>query len=88
MAEQSGACTPGRGRRVSAAAALLGREIGMSSGRLTMLAETGLLLDIGFIGLPLDVVQRSRPLTDEEQAEFELHPMRGLGTGARSRPAV
>ena len=38
MAERSGACTPGRGKRV--AAGLLGREIGMSSARQAMLADT------------------------------------------------
>ena len=78
MAEQSGACTPGRGQRVGAAAVLLGREIGMRSARLAMLAETGQLLDIGFVGLPLHVVHRSQPLTEDEEAEFELHPLRGL----------
>jgi HD-GYP domain-containing protein (c-di-GMP phosphodiesterase class II) len=78
MAERSGACTPGRGKRVAATAVLLGREIGMRPARLALLAETALLLDIGFIGMPLDVVQRSRPLTDDEKEELELHPMRGL----------
>jgi HD-GYP domain-containing protein (c-di-GMP phosphodiesterase class II) len=50
----------------------------MSSARQAMLAETALLLDIGFVGMPLEVVQRSRPLTEDEEAELQLHPMRGL----------
>jgi len=43
-----------------------------------MLAETALLLDIGFIGISLDIACRSRPLTENEEEEFQLHPMRGL----------
>ena len=50
----------------------------MSSARQTMLAETALLLDIGFIGISLDIACRSRPLTENEEEEFQLHPMRGL----------
>ena len=50
----------------------------MSSARQAMLAETALLLHVGFIGMPPDVVSRSRPLTEDEEAEFQLHPMRGL----------
>jgi HD-GYP domain-containing protein (c-di-GMP phosphodiesterase class II) len=78
VAERSGACTPGRGKRLAATARLLGGEIGMSSARLALLAETALLLDIGLVGLPLDVVQRSRPLTEDEETQLQLHPMRGL----------
>jgi HD-GYP domain-containing protein (c-di-GMP phosphodiesterase class II) len=78
MAEMAGACTPGRGRRVGATVVFLGREIGMSSARLAMLSATGRLLDIGLIGLPLDVAQRARPLSEDEEAEFQLHPLRGL----------
>jgi HD-GYP domain-containing protein (c-di-GMP phosphodiesterase class II) len=78
MAEMAGACTPGCGRKVAAGAVLLGEETGMSSARLAMLSAAGRLLDIGLIGLPLDVAQRSRPLSEDEEAEFQLHPMRGL----------
>jgi HD-GYP domain-containing protein (c-di-GMP phosphodiesterase class II) len=78
MVEMGGACTPGCGRRVGATAVLLGREFGISSARLAMLSAAGRLLDVGLIGLPLDVAQRSRPLSEDEKAEFQLHPLRGL----------
>jgi HD-GYP domain-containing protein (c-di-GMP phosphodiesterase class II) len=78
MAEWSGACMPGRGQGVSATAVLLGRGVGMRSGRVAELAESAQLLDIGLTGLPLHVAQRSRPLTEEEEAEYQLHPLRSL----------
>jgi HD-GYP domain-containing protein (c-di-GMP phosphodiesterase class II) len=57
---------------------LLGREIGMPATRLAVLAETAQLLDIGLVGLPPHVAHRSQPLTADEEAEYDLHPMRGL----------
>lgn len=78
MAELSGACVPGQGTGVAAAAVLLGRGIGMRPTRVAELRAAALLLDIGLIGMPLHVAQRSQPLTEDEEAEYELHPMRGL----------
>jgi HD-GYP domain-containing protein (c-di-GMP phosphodiesterase class II) len=78
MAELSGACLPGRGKGVASAAALLGRGIGMRPMRVAALTEAAQLLDIGLIGMPLHVAQHSRPLREDDKAEFELHPMRSL----------
>jgi HD-GYP domain-containing protein (c-di-GMP phosphodiesterase class II) len=78
VAEYAGVCTPGRGKRVAATAVQLGRQIGMGSARLATLADTALVLDIGLIGLPVHVAQQSEPLTEEEEAAYQLHPMRGL----------
>jgi HD-GYP domain-containing protein (c-di-GMP phosphodiesterase class II) len=50
----------------------------MRPARVATLAEAAQLLDIGLIGLPIHVAQRSRPLSEDEEAEFELHPLRSL----------
>jgi HD-GYP domain-containing protein (c-di-GMP phosphodiesterase class II) len=78
LAEHSGACAPGRGKGVAAAAVMLGRGFGMRSGRVAALADAARLLDIGLVGMPLHVAQRSQPLTTDEEDEFERHPLRGL----------
>jgi HD-GYP domain-containing protein (c-di-GMP phosphodiesterase class II) len=63
---------------VAAAAVLLGRGIGMRSNRVAALRAAAHLLDIGLTGLPLHVAHRSRPLTEDEEAEYKRHPLRSL----------
>src|SRR5215469_14474708 len=63
---------------VAAASVLLGRRIGMRPGRLADLADAAKLLDVGLVGLPLHVAQRSRPLHEDEEEEYQRHPLRGL----------
>lgn len=69
---------PGRGGGVAAAATILGRGVGMRPMRVVALAEAAQLLDVGLIGLPQHVAQHCQPLSEDEEAEFELHPMRSL----------
>jgi len=57
---------------------LLGRGVGMRSKRVAELADAATLLDIGFVGMPPHVAQRSQPLTGDEEEEFQLHPLRSL----------
>src|SRR6266702_4448139 len=38
----------------------------------------GMLHDVGKLGVPTKVLQKTGPLTEEEFAAIQLHPMRGL----------
>jgi HD-GYP domain-containing protein (c-di-GMP phosphodiesterase class II) len=38
----------------------------------------GMLHDVGKLGVPTKVLQKTGPLTEEEYAAIQLHPMRGL----------
>jgi hypothetical protein len=70
--------TRGHSERVSAASVLIAREIGMREDRVVSLRYAGLLHDIGKLGVPTRVLQKSGRLTDEELAAVRLHPMRGF----------
>jgi HD-GYP domain-containing protein (c-di-GMP phosphodiesterase class II) len=70
--------TRGHSERVSRGSAMLAREIGMRSGRLEAITYAGMLHDIGKLGVPTKVLQKSGRLTEEEFSAVQLHPMRGL----------
>jgi hypothetical protein len=70
--------TRGHGDRVSYGAEMIGRQIGMGSGRLEAIMFAGMLHDVGKLGVPTQVLQKTGPLTEDEYAAIQLHPMRGL----------
>jgi len=70
--------TRGHSERVSAGSALLAREIGMGAERVAAIRYAGMLHDVGKLGVPTKVLQKTGPLTEEELAAIQLHPMRGL----------
>jgi HD superfamily phosphohydrolase YqeK len=70
--------TRGHSERVSKGATMLGREIGMRPERLEAITYAGMLHDVGKLGVPTKVLQKSGSLTEEEYAAIQLHPMRGL----------
>jgi hypothetical protein len=70
--------TRGHSERVSAASVLIAREIGMREDRVASLRYAGLLHDIGKLGVPTRVLQKSGKLTDDELAAVQLHPVRGF----------
>jgi hypothetical protein len=70
--------TRGHGDRVSRGAVMIAREVGMSSDRTDAIRFAGMLHDIGKLGVPTQVLQRTGPLTEDEYAAIQLHPMRGL----------
>jgi HD-GYP domain-containing protein (c-di-GMP phosphodiesterase class II) len=70
--------TRGHSERVSRGSAMLAREIGMRPGRLEAITYAGMLHDVGKLGVPTKVLQKSGQLTEEEFAAIQLHPMRGL----------
>ena len=70
--------TRGHSERVSRGAAMLARQIGMGAERVEAIRYAGMLHDVGKLGVPTKVLQKTGPLTEEELAAIQLHPMRGL----------
>jgi hypothetical protein len=70
--------TRGHGDRVSRGAVMIARRIGMSSDRTDAIRFAGMLHDVGKLGVPTQVLQKTGPLTEDEYAAIQLHPMRGL----------
>ncbi|MFC4061423.1 HD-GYP domain-containing protein [Planomonospora corallina] len=70
--------TRGHCTRVSRASGMIAEEIGMGSERLRAIRYAGMLHDVGKLGVPTKVLQKEGPLTEEEFAAIQLHPMRGL----------
>jgi hypothetical protein len=64
-------------RRVALRAVQLGERLGLSAGRLRSLAIGGLLHDVGKLSVPVKILQKPGPLTDEEHAIVRRHPERG-----------
>ncbi|HEX6920907.1 MAG TPA: HD domain-containing phosphohydrolase, partial [Actinomycetes bacterium] len=50
----------------------------MREDRVTSLRYAGMLHDVGKLGVPTRVLQKSGRLTEEEFAAIQLHPVRGL----------
>lgn len=70
--------TRGHGDRVSKGAVMIARQIGMSARRTEAIRFAGMLHDIGKLGVPTQVLQKTGALTEDEYAAIQLHPMRGL----------
>jgi HD domain len=70
--------TRGHGDRVSRGAVMIARQIGMSSNRTDAIRFAGMLHDVGKLGVPTQVLQKTGALTEDEYAAIQLHPMRGL----------
>ena len=70
--------TRGHSERVAAASVLIARVIGMREDRVASLRYAGMLHDVGKLGVPTRVLQKTGQLTEEEFASIKLHPVRGL----------
>ena len=70
--------TRGHGDRVSRGAIMIASQIGMNSARTDAIRFAGMLHDVGKLGVPTQVLQKTGPLTEDEYATIQLHPMRGL----------
>jgi HD-GYP domain-containing protein (c-di-GMP phosphodiesterase class II) len=57
---------------------MIARKIGMSSARTDAIRFAGMLHDVGKLGVPTQVLQKTGPLSEDEFAAIQLHPMRGL----------
>jgi HD superfamily phosphohydrolase YqeK len=70
--------TRGHSDRVSRGSVMIAREIGMRTDRVEAIRYAGMLHDVGKLGVPTRVLQKTGKLTEEEYAAIQLHPMRGL----------
>jgi hypothetical protein len=70
--------TRGHSDRVSRGSVMIAREIGMRAERVEAIRYAGMLHDVGKLGVPTRVLQKTGKLTEEEYAAIQLHPMRGL----------
>jgi len=69
--------TRGHSERVAAASVLIARQTKMDEDRVSALRYAGMLHDVGKLGVPTRVLQKSSRLTEEEFAAIKMHPMRG-----------
>ncbi|MFC4560411.1 HD-GYP domain-containing protein [Nocardiopsis mangrovi] len=69
--------TRGHCMRVSKASGMIAQEMGMHAERVQTIRYAGMLHDVGKLGVPTKVLQKSGRLTEEEFAAIQLHPMRG-----------
>jgi HD-GYP domain-containing protein (c-di-GMP phosphodiesterase class II) len=65
--------TSGHSERVARIAARLGEALGMSSAQRSDLYLTGLLHDVGKIGIDDQVLKKDGPLTPDERRQIQLH---------------
>ncbi len=70
--------TRGHSERVSKGSVMIAHAIGMRSERVEAIRYAGMLHDVGKLGVPTKVLQKTGKLTEEEYAAIQLHPMRGL----------
>jgi hypothetical protein len=70
--------TRGHSERVSRGSSMIAREIRMRPDRAEAIKYAGMLHDVGKLGVPTKVLQKNGPMTEEEYAAIQLHPMRGL----------
>ena len=70
--------TRGHCERVCRGSVMIAQEIGMRGDRVEAIRCAGMLHDIGKLGVPTQVLQKTGRLTDDEYAVIKLHPMRGL----------
>jgi diguanylate cyclase (GGDEF)-like protein len=66
-------------RAVSSLAQRIGRGIPLPEEQMETLANGALLHDVGKIGIPDRILQKSVSLTEEEYAEIKRHPVLGVG---------
>lgn len=75
--ETKDAYTRGHSERVARASVMIAQVIGMDGDRTNAIEYAGTLHDVGKLGVPTSVLQKTGSLTDEEYAAIKLHPVRG-----------
>ena len=69
--------TRGHSNRVAALARRLALEAGLTMRQADVIAQSGLLHDLGKIGVPEHILRKPGPLTQEEWAVMRRHPVTG-----------
>lgn len=75
---QADATTYGHGLKVAVYLIGMGRQIGLPREHLTQLGLVGMLLDVGKLKVPRNLLQRAGTLSDEEFMTVQQHVERGL----------
>jgi hypothetical protein len=70
--------TRGHSERVATASEMIAKRLNLPEDRVTTLRYAGILHDIGKLGVPTRLLQKTGPLTDDELAAIRLHPARGV----------
>lgn len=70
--------TKGHSSRVSTYACRIAQEMGLSPGQIDLLRTGAIFHDIGKIGIPDAILQKPGPLTPEERAIIQTHPLMGV----------
>jgi HD-GYP domain-containing protein (c-di-GMP phosphodiesterase class II) len=70
--------TQGHNRRVAEICVQIGHELGMTASELRTLARSGLLHDVGKLGIPDAILHKQGPLTEAEWVVMKTHPEIGL----------
>src|SRR5436190_4635413 len=70
--------TYGHCRRVARNALLLAKAAGLSESERKIIEYSSLFHDIGKIGIPDRILLKPGPLTDEEEAIMQEHPVRSV----------
>jgi len=70
--------TQGHNRRVAQLCVEIGRQLGMSATELRVLARSGLLHDVGKLGIPDAIIEKQGPLDEYESAVMKTHPEIGV----------
>jgi hypothetical protein len=70
--------TRGHSERVAEAVVLIGQVLRLADLRLSSLRYAGILHDVGKLGVPTELLQKSGPLSEDEFAAIQRHPLRGL----------
>ncbi|HEV2056323.1 MAG TPA: HD-GYP domain-containing protein [Methylomirabilota bacterium] len=69
--------TRGHSDRVAALARRLALEAGLTVRQAEVIAQSGLLHDLGKIGVPEQILRKPGPLSEEEWAVMRRHPLTG-----------
>jgi hypothetical protein len=69
--------TRGHSERVSRASVMIARVLEMREDRIEALRYAGILHDVGKLGVPTQVLQKTGPLTDKQFAAIKRHPRLG-----------
>jgi len=79
----------GHDRRVSELCVMIGRELGMSPAQQLVVSRSGLMHDVGKLGIPQSILDKRGPLTESEWRVMKTHPELGIailgGTGRITR---
>ncbi|TDT44043.1 HD-GYP domain-containing protein (c-di-GMP phosphodiesterase class II) [Halospina denitrificans] len=69
--------TAQHGMNVCILAAIFGRHLGLLPGEIEKLALSGLVLDVGKMRIPAEILKKSDPLTEDERRVMREHPTHG-----------